>query len=965
MTRVIEVTKKRYVVPSVLVLLAFGLRLARLSFQPLWWDEGWSVYFATMDVGGVLERTAVDIHPPLYYLLLHVWIQLFGSSVASVRFLSVVIGTLTVLLIYIAGRLLLNRRGALIAAFLLTIAPLHIYYSQEVRMYGLVTLLGLAASLFALQWDFDQWDSWKWAGYVMVATAALYTQYYAGFLLLALNLVVFIRWLRGRHGLRSLASWLAAQLTVFLLFLPWLWYAGGKLVTYVRFKVGVEEDLSLGLLTYLGRHLAAFTWGHAEGALADWWWLGLVPLVSLVVALLFVLWRHFGEQGARKRAPGTFGNQDTGDPPFILRHRMLALTLPFVVLAIILLCGFVVNLVFPFNPPRSERLLLLALPSFLVLIAGTLTTLWPSRRWLAIALTALFTVAAVVSLAFFYAVPRYPEEDYRPVAERVRILGLPSDAVINVQPWQVGYLTSYIPDDEARPTLVLTPRQVIPHERQFWAEEAERMAADLDTLLAEHGRLWLVDHRAMGRVLEKKIEAYLVEHAYPTLSEWYGENTVLSFFSAGEPEAQSVTARFGNWLSLDSAALSPDPLEAGWDVVAVDLIWRLLERPGEPYHVSLRLMDKTGRIWAQRDSAPRGGLEHFVDWPLDEPQRDSHGLLVPAGTPPGDYQVMLRIYRSKDVEVLPVTFEGSSRVEVNLGPVRVVRPQASPPVEALYFEQAVKVDFDDRLRLLGYNLHSDPALLPGEAAEADLFWQALVDPGEDFLPRLQLLDPEGEIVAEQTKKPVADTYPTAWWRAGELVRDPQLLPIPAAVLPGRYLLRMSMVRAEDGALMETAQGQTVIDLAEIEVQSREHQFGPTFPAHIQAARFGLAVELIGYDMREVVRAPGSPLELTLHWHALQTPDTNYHVFVHLLDAEGKTVAQVDGPPVNGESPMLGWLPGEYLTDTHSLQLPFDLPDGDYRLGVGLYDPSTLVRPGEQVILNVPVRVSASEGCECR
>jgi hypothetical protein len=80
----------------------------------------------------------------------------------------------------------------------------------------------------------------------------------------------------------------------------------------------------------------------------------------------------------------------------------------------------------------------------------------------------------------------------------------------------------------------------------------------------------------------------------------------------------------------------------------------------------------------------------------------------------------------------------------------------------------------------------------------------------------------------------------------------------------------------------------------------------------------------------------------------------------LLDAEDQIVAQVDGPPANGELPIPGWLPGEYLTDTHSLQLPFDLPDGDYRLGVGLYDPSTLVRPGEQVILNVPVPVSASE-----
>jgi len=118
-------------------------------------------------------------------------------------------------------------------------------------------------------------------------------------------------------------------------------------------------------------------------------------------------------------------------------------------------------------------------------------------------------------------------------------------------------------------------------------------------------------------------------------------------------------------------------------------------------------------------------------------------------------------------------------------------------------------------------------------------------------------------------------------------------------------------------------------------------------------------------MREAVRAPGSPLEVTLHWHALATPDGNYHTFVHLLDAEGQIVAQHDGSPGKGALPTLGWLPGEYLTDAHLLQLPFDLPDGVYRLGVGLYDPASSQRLGERLLLNTPVPVEANEGCNCR
>ena len=946
-----------------LILGALGLRLARLPFQPLWWDEGWSLYFATTDVGAMLKLTAVDIHPPFYYLLLHLWIRILGPSVLSVRFLSVLIGTAAVPLLYVTGRRLLGEKGGLLAAFLLAVSPLHIYYSQEVRMYALVTLLGLAAFYFALR---EEWNGGKaqwavWIGYVLAATAALYTQYYAVFLILALNICVLIRWIRARRPFSDLLPWIGAQIAVIALFLPWLWYAGVKLLSYVRFKVSVEKDPSLGLFTYVGRHLTAFDWGHAEGILADWWWLGLLPLTILVLSLALLL---------RKRAyRARFG------------HWLLEVGYwPLVVLVIALFCGLAVNLSFPFNPPRSERLLLLALPAYLILVAAGLLALWRYLRLLAGLSAALFLVVGLLSLGLFYTVPRYPDDDYRPLAAKVRALALPTDAIVSVHPWQVGYfqgyLHAYIPDADDRPTLVLTPREVLPRERQLWADDPGLMAADLEALLTEHGRIWLPAHQAMGQVLEDQIEAHLVEHTYPVLSEWYGENTVLSLFTAGEPVAQPVTARFGEWLALDGAGLSPGPLQTGWGIVTVDLTWRPLERPRERYHVGLRLVDSMGHVWAQRDSTPSGGLQHFFEWPVGEPHLDRHGLLVPAGTPPGDYSVSLRVYRSKDLEVLPVAFEtpatlGGAGGEVTLGTVRLVRPEMPPPVDALAIDQQLLADFGDRLRLLGFSrltgfaADSETVLQPGEAVEVDLFWQALAAPGEDYLPRLQLLGPRGDILAEKTEKPVAGTYPTAWWRAGELVRDPTALPIPATVPPGHYRLTLSLIRAADGAPAEIKGGQTAVELAEIEVRGREHLYWPTSPDHFQMAQFGPFVRLTGYDLREVVRAPGSPLEVTLHWHALETPDEGYHTFVHLLDAESEIVAQHDGIPGAGALPTLGWLPGEYLTDTHLLQLPFDLPDGVYRLAVGLYDAATARRLGELLLLDSPVPVNAGEGCNCR
>jgi hypothetical protein len=637
---------------------------------------------------------------------------------------------------------------------------------------------------------------------------------------------------------------------------------------------------------------------------------------------------------------------------------------PLTTVTAVLLCGFAVNVAFPFNPPRLERLLLLALPAYLLLVSAGLLALWHHRRPLAVLSLASFLGAAVLALAFFCTTPRYPEDDYRPLAARLRAWALPTDAIVAVHPWQVGYFQAYLPDDQ-RPAVALTPREVLPRERQFWADDPAQMGSELDALLAEHGRLWLPAHQAMGRVLESQVESYLVEHAYPVFSEWHGGNTVLSLFASGEPAAQPVAARFGEWLALDGVALSPGPLQAGRDSLAIDLLWRLLETPGERYHIGLRLVDEQGQVWAQRDSTPAGGLRHFFEWPVDESHLDRHGLLIPAGTPPGEYSLTLRVYRSHDMAVLPVVFEGGSGGEFKIGTVRVVRPETPPPEEALARDQPLRADFGQWLRLLGYSIASQTEFRPGDTVEVDLFWQALSGPGEDFLPQLQLLDAAGGSVAELTEKPVAGTYPTAWWQAGELVRDPHTLPIPATVPAGRYRLTLSLVRAADGTPVETKGGEIPVELAEITVQDREHLFWPTNPEHSQQSPMGSSVELTGYDMREVVRAPGSPLEVTLHWHALETPDRAYHTFVHLLDADGQIVAQHDGPPGEGKLPAMGWLPGEFLTDTHLLQLPFDLPDGVYRLGVGLYDPATGQRPGPRILLNRPVPVEARGGCNCR
>ena len=132
-----------------ILLLAFGLRVYRLDGQSLWNDEGTSVATAALSLEAIGRAAAADIHPPLYYVLLHFWMPLAGQTEFALRFLSVIAGVLVVAVTYQIGRGLIDRRVAVLGALLIALAPFQVYYSQEARMYIWVTLWS-AVSVAAL-----------------------------------------------------------------------------------------------------------------------------------------------------------------------------------------------------------------------------------------------------------------------------------------------------------------------------------------------------------------------------------------------------------------------------------------------------------------------------------------------------------------------------------------------------------------------------------------------------------------------------------------------------------------------------------------------------------------------------------------------------------------------------------------------------------------------------------------------
>ena len=182
--RVPAVTRAKLAGPAALgalVLLALFLRTRELGIG-FWIDEGLSVGISDRPLGDIPDALRLDGSPPLYYLLLHVWMSVAGTSEEAVRALSVVFGLVAVPVAWWAARTLFGTRSGWMAAVLAATSPFLTQYAQEARMYALTVLLSLIASAaFARMVAFED-DRRPWAiGFAVAFAAMLYTHNWALF----------------------------------------------------------------------------------------------------------------------------------------------------------------------------------------------------------------------------------------------------------------------------------------------------------------------------------------------------------------------------------------------------------------------------------------------------------------------------------------------------------------------------------------------------------------------------------------------------------------------------------------------------------------------------------------------------------------------------------------------------------------------------------------------------------------
>ncbi|MHA2131492.1 MAG: glycosyltransferase family 39 protein [Promethearchaeota archaeon] len=215
--------KKYELILLVILLTSLFIRIFELSAESLWADEFYSINLAGKSLTQIIRITSTkDFHPPLYYIILHYWTKIFGTSEFAARFPSAIFGFLSVFMIYKVGELIFNKEIGLLSSLILGLNIFHIHYSQDVRMYSQLTLLTLISFYYFIKLIKDI-NSKNSLLYLAATSFLLYTHVFGIFILIAQNIYLFLIFLSSNDFSKFyFKKWIFLQAILIFLYAPWI-----------------------------------------------------------------------------------------------------------------------------------------------------------------------------------------------------------------------------------------------------------------------------------------------------------------------------------------------------------------------------------------------------------------------------------------------------------------------------------------------------------------------------------------------------------------------------------------------------------------------------------------------------------------------------------------------------------------------------------------------------------------------
>lgn len=401
-----------------------------------------------------------------------------------------------------------------------------------------------------------------------------------------------------------------------------------------------------------------------------------------------------------------------------------------------------------------------------------------------------------------------------------------------------------------------------------------------------------------------------------------------------EIQLEETGVEFGQTLRLVGQQIRSDALAAG-QTLGVALRWAKTGEEAVDYNVRLTLHDAQGYERARVDQPllSQGDYLTTRHWAPGTESTQYYTLPVPPDAPPGAYVLRVVAYLAETGEPL-APLGGRPDLSLDLSAFGIAPNPVAVDSASLAIARPVDAQISSGLRLFGFESSPASTFRPGDRLRVTLLWQATKPLTTEIGLTLALAVPEGSpIPLFERPEPLIAGYPTTEWPVGHVFRANYTGLLPATLETKDYGLALRLV---DLATVEPVAEQV---LAPISVEARAHRFEAPALANELNIDFSGAVRLRGFELGPF--SPGqAKVNIKLQWQAGQEMSVSYKIFLHLVDAAGRVVSQVDTLPQHGVAPTTSWLPGEIIEDELTLMIPQEVGAGEYRLIVGLYDEKT-------------------------
>ncbi len=585
-----------------LLMLAFALRLYRVSDQELRGDEAFGYFFSRQSLPEMVRMTIKlgEPHPVGSYIIQNIWMNLGGDSELALRFPSLWAGTVAVALIYAVARAMgLGKEISTAALGLSAVAPYLIWHSQDARMYMLSLAFTLASTLIMWRW-LRNFHTAMLVVYGALIWSALHIHYSCLYLWLAHNLFVAIYIFWHRKPSKKLAHWLLTQAAIFFLYFPWLRVALPLMQSY---KGAVESP---PIWEMVWRSFGVLLVGETT-TLRE----------RLVLAVLGGIWAAWGAwELIRKQSTWLWS----------AIWLLLALLLPLGITWVAAL----------HRPLFNERYLVLGSSPFLILMAAGWVANYNNavrwRRWSSYTIAVILASEVALSLYRMYYDPQYDKIlGWRALAEIFRQL------TSGVSPEQARLVITY-PD----PAIWYYYRGPVSHLVLPPRAKDEAAARDLAEQMALEGVRWVIlaEYRSNAWDDRGIASAALAEHftlAYETrVAIW-----PVRLYVRPVPEAwRQVNRNFAERLALEAIQIQPEqPMQGG--LLVVFARWRREDAYSWPAQVYafFHLVEEGGSLApVVQCDPPLVPLPGQITWIT------VCGIPLPSDIPEGSYRLLAGVY---------------------------------------------------------------------------------------------------------------------------------------------------------------------------------------------------------------------------------------------------------------------------------------------------------------------------------